>query len=92
MNADLSGLTIGSLTLSPSFSAEVTEYTATTTNSTNTVTATAKDENTVITILNGGTEVENGTPATWADGVNTLTVTAENGSIRKVYTVTVTKS
>lgn len=92
MNADLSGLTIGSLTLSPSFSAEVTEYTATTTNSTNTVTATAKDENTVITILNGGTEVENGTPATWADGENTLTVTAENGSIRKVYTVTVTKS
>lgn len=70
----------------------MTEYTATTTNSTNTVTATANDENTVITIMNGDTEVENGTPATWADGVNTLTVTAENGSIRKVYTVTVTKS
>lgn len=46
----------------------------------------------MITIMNGDTEVENGTPATWADGVNTLTVTAENGSIRKVYTVTVTKS
>lgn len=92
MSASLSGLTIGSLTLTPTFSADVAEYTASTTNATNTVTATAEDANATIEIKNGETTVTNGAAATWADGENTLTIKVTNGTAEKVYTVTVTKS
>lgn len=69
----------------------MTAYTATTTNATNTVTATPKDESAEVTIMNGTAELENGKPATWATGANTLTVTVTNGDAKKVYTVIVTK-
>lgn len=92
MNARLSGLTIGALTLTPEFDPDTTEYTATTTNATNTVTATPEDGDATVTILNGETPVENGTAATWTEGDNTLTITVKNGTVQKVYTVTVTKS
>ena len=92
MSARLSGLAIGALTLTPTFDPDTTEYTATTTNATNTVTATPEDENATVTILNGETPVENGTAATWAEGANNLTVTVKNGSVQLVYSVTVTKS
>ena len=92
MSARLSGLTIGALTLTPTFDPDTTEYTATTTNATNTVTATPEDESATVTILNGETPVSNGAAATWAEGTNTLTITVKNGSAQKVYTVTVTKS
>ena len=92
MSANLSGLTIGSLELTPSFDKDVTSYAATTTNATNKVTAVAEDEDATITILNGETPVENEGSATWADGANTLTVTVTNGSATKTYTVTVTKT
>lgn len=92
MSARLSGLTIGALTLSPAFDPDTTEYTATTTNATNTVTATPEDEGATVTILNGETPVPNGTAATWVEGDNTLTVTVKNGAAGAVYTVTVTKS
>ena len=51
MSARLSGLTIGALTLTPTFDPNTTEYTATTTNATNTVTATPEDEDATVTIL-----------------------------------------
>lgn len=92
MSANLSGLTIGSLALSPAFSPDETEYSATTTNATNTVKAVAEDANAQITIDNGGATVENGTAATWSDGENTMTITVKNGLQQKTYTVTVTKS
>ena len=92
MSARLSGLTIGALTLTPSFDPDTTEYTATTTNATNTITATPEDEGATVTILNGDTQVENGTAAAWADGENTVAITVQNGSVQKVYTATVTKS
>lgn len=92
MSADLSGLTIGSLTLTPAFAKDTTEYTAATTNATNTVTATAEDSDAVVTIMLGETEIENGTAATWAEGENTLTITVANGDAVKTYTVAVTKS
>ena len=91
MSARLSGLAIGALTLTPTFDPDTTEYTATTTNATNTVTATPEDENATVTILNGETPVENGTAATWTEGANNLTVTVKNGTAQKAYTVTVTK-
>ncbi len=92
LTARLSGLTIGALTLTPTFDPDTTEYTAITTNATNTVTATPEDESATVTILNGETPVSNGAAATWAEGTNTLTITVKNGSAQKVYTVTVTKS
>lgn len=92
MSARLSGLTIGALTLDPTFDPDVTVYTANTTNATNTVTATPEDESAEVTILNGETPVENGTAATWTEGTNTLTVTVKNGTSQEVYTVTVMKS
>lgn len=92
MSARLSGLTIGALNLTPEFDPDVTKYTASTTNSTNTITATPEDEDATVTILNGETPVTNGHAATWTDGANTVTVTVENGEAEEVYTVTVTKA
>lgn len=92
MSVRLSGLAIGALTLTPTFDPDTTEYTATTTNATNTVTATPEDDKATITILNGETAVDNGTAATWTEGTNTLTITVKNGTAQKVYTVTVTKT
>ena len=92
MSARLSGLTIGALTLTPTFDPDTTEYTATTTNTTNTVTATPEDDGATVTILNGETHIDNGTAATWVDGANTVTITVKNGTAQKVYTVTVTKT
>lgn len=95
MNESLSGLTIGSLTLTPSFDSEVTEYSATTTNATNKVTATATDPADVISIKLNGESIENGASAEWDEGENELviTVTDTNASPARVgtYTVTVTK-
>lgn len=92
MSARLSGLTIGALTLTPAFDPDTAEYTANTTNATNTITATPEDEKAAVTILNGETPVNNGAAATWAEGANTVTITVKNGTAQKVYTVTVTKS
>lgn len=91
MSASLSGLTIGSLSLTPEFSSGVSSYTATTSNATNKVTATPEDENAVITIVNGETEIANGSSASWQTGENTLTITVINGATKKTYTVIVTK-
>lgn len=88
----LSGLTIGSLSLTPDFSVATTTYTAATTNATNIITATPTDSRAAVKILNGSTAVANGTAATWAAGANTLTVTVTNGKASTTYTVTVTKS
>lgn len=87
----MSGLTIGSLSLTPTFDSEVTEYTVTTENASNKVTATPTDENATVEILLGDTEIENAASATWETGENVLTITVTNGEESTVYTVTVTK-
>lgn len=92
MSARLSGLTIGALTLTPSFDSDVTEYEATTTAATNKITATPDDENATVEILVGETEIDNGDSATWETGENTVTITVTNGDEAETYTVTVTKS
>ena len=95
LNADLSGLTIGSLSLTPSFDPDVTAYTAATTNATNKVTAVAADDTATIEIKLGETEVTNGSNASWSVGENTLTIKVRDGrgpTLEKTYTVTVTKS
>ena len=90
-DATLSSLTIGTLTLTPTFDSDVTTYAVTTSNNQNKVTATATDEDAAIVIKVGDTTIENETAPTWETGANTLTVTVTNGSASKTYTVTVTK-
>ena len=91
-------MTIGELELSPTFDSKVLEYTATTSNATNKVTATTDDPSAVIEIVltnseeTEGVAVPNGTAATWASGENILTITVTNGASETVYVVTVTKS
>ncbi len=89
----LSELTIGSLTLEPTFSADVTEYTTTTSNESDniTATATAAESGASVEIKNGETVVESGSAATWSIGENTVTIKVTNGSYSKTYIVTVNK-
>ena len=93
--AALKTLTIGALTLTPTFSAKVHSYAATTTNTSDTITvAVADNSNATAVIKNGTTTVTSGSAASWGAGANTVkvTVTAEDGATKEVYTVTVTKS
>lgn len=66
------------------------EYTATTSNATNKVTATPTDDTAEVTIMLGETEIENGSSATWAEGENELVITVTGTAGETVYTVTVT--
>lgn len=93
-DATLASLKIGNLTLDPVFAAETTAYTAATTNATNVVTAAPANAGAKIEMTVGGTAMDNGSAATWANGENTVTVkvTAADGTTAKTYTVTVTKS
>ena len=65
------------------------EYTATTENATNKITATPTDPYATVEILVGETEVENGESATWESGENVVTITVSGGAPDTVYTVTV---
>lgn len=89
----LKTLIVGALKLSPSFSREVTSYTAETTNASDIIVVTPVDPEATVSIdLNHGTAVTNGQAASWDEGENTLEITVTNGTATKVYTVTVTKS
>lgn len=66
------------------------EYTATTTNATNKVTATPTDPAATVVIMLGETEIENGQSATWSEGDNELVITVSGGAPDTVYTVVVT--
>jgi phi13 family phage major tail protein len=86
----LTALTFGTLTLSPAFDADVTEYTAETTNATNTITATAA-EGAEVTLSVNGSALANGGSARWNTGSNTVAVTVTQDGASRTYTVTVTK-
>ena len=91
-------MTIGALTLTPVFKADVLEYAATTTDATNKITATTDDPSSVILIeldhagLEEPAVVENGKAATWGSGENTVTITVTDGTSVTEYVVVVTKS
>ena len=90
-NADLASLSIGE-TLSPTFDADVTSYTATASNASDAVTATAASGDTAAIKVNGASHTS-GTAATWEEGTNIVEVTVTSaGKITQVYTVTVTAS
>jgi hypothetical protein len=91
-DTSLSALTIGSLTLSPAFRPGVMNYTASTTNATNVVTATANAAGATIALDLNGTAIDSGSAATWTAGANTVTITVTTGGVSAEYVVTVTKS
>lgn len=86
----LSGLKIGSLTLTPTFDADVLEYTTTTTNAKNKVTATPTSDDAEVTITVNDVEIENGSDATWTEGENEVVVEVTGDDGTTEYTVTVT--
>lgn len=95
-DATLSGLTLGGMTLSPSFASGTTEYTASVANSvySTTVTGIANDSNATMTV--NGTPVRSGSASGAINldvGINTITlvVTAENGTT-KTYNVAVNRA
>lgn len=88
-SANLTALTIGSETLTPTFDGNVTEYTVSTTETSDTVTATAPSGASVVITVNGNS-ITNGGTATWVTGTNIVKITVTN-TATKVYTVTVTK-
>lgn len=89
--AKLTNLQLGALKLVPEFSPEVNNYTATTTNATNTIKATPADAAAVVEIKLGDAVIQNGGAATWTAGENTVSVKVTNGEEIENYTITVTK-
>ena len=85
------------VTLSPSFAAGTTTYTATTTNDSDAITALANSTDAKVTIFyttgTTTTQVVNGAAITWAAGAdNVVKVVVENGNSSKSYQITVTKN
>jgi len=92
VDTTLSSLSLGSLSLSPSFDASTTDYTASTTDASNNIKAVAESNDATIAIAVDGTIHDNDTAYDWAAGENVVTITVTNESEAKVYTATVTKS
>lgn len=79
------------MTLDPTFNKEVFEYSATTTNASNTVTATAEKSGATVTITCGEDEYESGDSIAWETGENEVVIEVVNGDDTATYTVVVTK-
>lgn len=90
-NASLASISIGE-TLSPTFDADVTSYTATASNASDAVTAIAADPDAQVVVTYDGAQIVNGSTVTWAAGTKNLVVTVKKGNATKVYTIAVTKS
>ncbi len=90
--AQLSGLTIGELTLTPTFESGTKSYSVATPNVTDAVTATGADSATV-TITVNGTAHTSGESVTWEAGENIVIVKASKQDLASsIYSVVVTKS
>lgn len=93
-DAQLSALSIGNETLTPTFKATTYSYTVTASTTSDKVEATAAAAGAQVTINYNGANVRNGGTVTWqADGTaHPLTVTVQQGNAVRVYTVNVTKA
>ena len=96
-NADLAGLALSNGTLSPSFAAGTTSYTASVANSVTSITVTPTVAELTATVTVNGTTVTSGSASAaiaLAVGANTVTTTAtaQDGTTTKIYTVTVTRA
>lgn len=88
-DADLDGIT--GLTLTPTFDADVTAYTATMSTA-GAVTATPAQAGADVALAYNGKNVVNGGTLTPVTGTKDLVITVKRGNATKVYTVAVTKS
>lgn len=92
-DATLESLTIGSLTLTPTFDPDKYVYSVSTSNASNTITATPSDaDGAAVTITVNGAAHENGAAASWSDGANNVVITVTNGASVLNYVVIVTKT
>lgn len=93
-DAQLSALSIGSESLSPSFSATTYSYTVTASTASDKIEATAAAAGAQISINYNGANVRNGGTVTWEadDTAHPLTITVKQGNAVRVYTVNVTKA
>ena len=91
-DTSLSALTVGSLTLSPSFNKSVFEYTAPASVASVAVNGTATASDSVVTVEAGGKVYDNGSTVKLAMGENVIKVNVANKTYVDTYTVTVTRS
>lgn len=93
-DAQLSALSIGSESLSPTFSATTYSYTVTASATNDKVEATAAAAGAQVTINYNGANVRNGGTVTWtADNTaHPLTITVKQGNAVRVYTINITKA
>ena len=87
----LTALTLGSLTLDPTFDADINNYTTETEDTTNTITATAASGTDIVITVNGNSHTS-GTAATWQAGENIVSIQLTSATGMNTYTVIVTKS
>lgn len=87
----LQTLSIGSLSLTPLFNPKTYNYSATTSNASNVVNATADDAATITLKVNNAS-ASIGSSVTWQSGDNIVSITVTNGDNSKTYTVVVTKA
>lgn len=93
-DAQLSALSIGSESLSPTFSATTYSYTVTASATSDKVEATAAAAGAQVTINYNGANVRNGGTVTWTadDTAHPLTITVKQGNAVRVYTINITKA
>ena len=93
-DAQLSALSIGNETLSPTFSGTTYSYTVTASTASDKIEATAAASGAQISINYNGANVRNGGTVTWEadDTAHPLTITVKQGNAVRVYTVNVTKA
>ncbi|QTH42825.1 cadherin-like beta sandwich domain-containing protein [Cohnella sp. LGH] len=96
-NADLSGMTLSSGTLSPTFAAGTTSYAASVANGVSSITVTPTVSDSTATVKVNGTIVANGSVSgaislSVGDNPIPVVVTAQDGTTTKTYTVTVTRT
>lgn len=89
--ATLSDLKVGGYTLTPKFDSAETEYTLTTSDASNAVTAIPTDAAAVIEMTCNDEAVANGSRITWNAGENVVEITVTNGTNTNTYKITVTK-
>ena len=95
LTQNLSALTLGSETLTPTFDEDVTSYSANITDASTSVTATADTTGATVEIFLNGTSKGSGTTTltksiTWTANTDILTVVVDYGHSTKTYEVTVT--
>ena len=91
-DTSLSALTVGSLSLSPTFDKSKFEYTATASVASVAVNGTATAADSVVTVEAGGKVYDNGSSVKLNMGENVIKVNVANKTYVDTYTVTVTRS